>query len=174
MQTKTLLITAILVSCFFMLPVYSQSKDTKEIDFFSGTWGGMVVRATSTGEVLSTSLETWRIHNVDRNKSQVEMTEWSFRINGTDTATIKRPRMKYPVTIGDKFLIIPIKDIESDTTFMLKVLLEEQKGQYALVGEAGNLTPKKEKLIYGLAKMDSDTTNKHKGFVLTPPVAPKK
>lgn len=183
MKTKSPLSTFILLCILFTLPAYSQTKDKSDADYFLGTWSGMIGKSASDKVKMDVSSFIWRIHKVDVNKNQIEMTEIYYKASMYDTISTEKPRMIYPARIDNKSLYIQLTDAKADTTFTLKLLPIIIDGKQNLKSEPGKLRFKYQEVNYMLGKFDSDTTNvlpkdqRRQVTVIVqppPPVEPKK
>ena len=181
MKNITLLTVFILLYFLFTGPVYSQSKITqKDADNFLGTWTGIISRGATNIAKMDYSVLLWRIHKVDIDKNQIEMTEIYYKAV-SDTVSTDKLRMIYPARIENKSLHIQLTD--RDTTFTLKLLPMIIDGKQNLRSEPGILRFKDQEVSYMIEKVDSDTTNlppKDQRKVVTvivqppPPMDPKK
>jgi len=162
---------------------YSQTKDKSDADYFLGTWSGMIGRGATDKLKMDYSIFMWRIHKVDVNKNQIEMTEIYYKASMYDTISTEKPRTIYPARIENKSLYIQLTDMNADTTFTLKLLPVIIDGKQNLQSESGKLLFKNQEVSYMLGKFDSDTTNlppkdQRKQITVTisppPPVEPKK
>lgn len=168
-----------LLLLFFANPVYSQTKTTINLDSIPGTWVGMIAKPTGHNAAIVAQV-IWRIHQVDRNSDEMQMSETIIKFNTKDTVIVERPRMRYSARLQDTSLIVQIKDLATTTSSAIKLTMSEIEGTSFLMGKVGE---KDEETHYSLWKMNSDTTNvmpkvqmKQNDVTLTPPppVPPKK
>lgn len=159
MKIISLLLNIIFTCLFFTGTSYSQTKDKSDADYFLGTWSGMIGRGATDKLKMDYSIFMWRIHKVDVNKNQIEMTEIYHKASMYDTISTEKPRMIYPARIENKSLYIQLTDIKADTTFTLKLLPAIIDGKQNLQSEPGKLRFKNQVVNYMLGKFDSDTTN---------------
>ena len=183
MKNNTLLSTVLLLYILITSTAYAQTKNTKGADYFLGTWFGMIYRGAIDTVRLDNSMFMWRIHKVDMNKGQIEMTEIFYYASMTDSDCTEKPRMAYPARIDNKSLFIQLTDRKADTTFTLKLSQTVIDGNPFLQSEPGKLRFKNQEVGYLLGKRDNDTTNRspkdQQGQVTVivqppPPVEPKK
>lgn len=156
MKTKTLL-TAVLINFMIASTVYSQTKDKSDANYFLGTWSGMVGRSATDKLKMDYSIFIWRIHKVDTDKDQIEMTEVYYKPSMYDTISTEKPRMSYLARIEGKSLSIQLTDLEADTTFMLKLSPDTISGMQYLKSEPGKLRFQNRKVGYVIRKIDDDS-----------------
>ena len=183
MKNITLLTAFILLYFLFTGPVYSQYKNTqKDADNFLGTWTGIITRGAAYNAKPDYSTLVWRIHKVDIDGDQIEMTEIYYK-GVNDTVSSEKPRMIYPARLANKSLHIQLTDRTADTTFTLKLSPITINEKQNLRSEPDKLRFKDQEVSYMIEKVDSDTTNmppKDQRKVVTvivqppPPVEPKK
>lgn len=155
----------------------AQSKQTDTLNKFTGIWLGMRASPLAGVDAKKPSFISWRIHNIDNLKNQIELTEVGEGYgSGKEIKKPKRAIYKGHTEVDSLFMEFSNGRTKGKFTFKMK--LEKEEGGTLLRGFVQKNDGNKDSLPFYLIKVSDDTSTyikpiKAAQVIVMPPPPPK-